>query len=698
MQVDARERGFSYSYDAPLDMRMDPSQELDAREVVNEWDERRLAQIFRALRRGAQRAPDRARDRQAPARARAARDHRRAGRGDRGGAARRRRRSFGGGHPAKRVFQAIRIAVNDELDSLDRALPLGVGPAAAGRPPGRDLLPLARGPARQALPRRARARLHLPARLPGLRVRPRARGRAAHRPRRWRPRPARSRRTRARSRAGCAPPAASRRGTRPDGPRRRSRRRASAARGTRPAPRPARASRRAAARAPPKRPARRAPRRGAAAAPAALRGAPRRGRAPLGARVLDAPAPRPRLDRPGRRAARGIVFLNVDLLEMNREIAQMAERAAELKRENARACATTSPRLADSERIQQAAAERGLVLPAPGEVRYLRVEPGDRRAARAAKRITAPEPRARARAADAAPPTTGGTADRAEPDAADRSARRPPRPTTPPTSRSRRRRPRHRGGLRASHGLAGAPGRAPDRAALRALPVLLVAARRAPPGSARSRPARSRERAVQQQVEDLDVPARRGTITDRHGVELAVSEDAITVFANPFLIDEPGRVAARLAPLLGRLRGRAARASWRPRRGLRLPAPQARRRARATQVEQLEIEGIGTVVEPQAHATRRATSARSCSARWAPTTTGLAGLEQSQEETLRGATASRRLVKDALGEPVSIVETERAEAGRGPAGSRSTPRSRSASRPCSARWARPTSRGAPPRS
>src|SRR3954453_14999502 len=47
MQVDTWERGFSYAYDAPLDMRMDPSQELSAADVVNEWDERRLARLLR---------------------------------------------------------------------------------------------------------------------------------------------------------------------------------------------------------------------------------------------------------------------------------------------------------------------------------------------------------------------------------------------------------------------------------------------------------------------------------------------------------------------------------------------------------------------------------------------------------------------------------------------------------------------------
>jgi cell division protein FtsI (penicillin-binding protein 3) len=64
-----------------------------------------------------------------------------------------------------------------------------------------------------------------------------------------------------------------------------------------------------------------------------------------------------------------------------------------------------------------------------------------------------------------------------------------------------------------------------------------------------------KDRAATQQVEDLAVPARRGTITDRNGVELAVSEDAASVFANPFLIKKPAAVAAKLAPLLGRREG-----------------------------------------------------------------------------------------------------------------------------------------------
>jgi preprotein translocase subunit SecD len=84
----------------------------------------------------------------------------------------------------------------------------------------------------------------------------------------------------------------------------------------------------------------------------------------------------------------GIVFFNVDLLQMNRDIAGNDEKISALKREIARNRLDVA-RLASSERIQESAAELGLVLPAPGDVRYLKARPRlDSR--QAAKRITAP--------------------------------------------------------------------------------------------------------------------------------------------------------------------------------------------------------------------------------------------------------------------------------------------------------------------
>ena len=84
----------------------------------------------------------------------------------------------------------------------------------------------------------------------------------------------------------------------------------------------------------------------------------------------------------------GIVFFNVDLLQMNRDIARDADKISALKRENARLLLEEA-RLASSERIQESAAQLGLVLPAPGEVRYLKARP-TLDAGRAVKRITAP--------------------------------------------------------------------------------------------------------------------------------------------------------------------------------------------------------------------------------------------------------------------------------------------------------------------
>jgi 16S rRNA (cytosine1402-N4)-methyltransferase len=120
MQIDRPERGFSYAVDAPLDMRMDPSADVTAAGIVNEATERDLATIFKRY----------GEERYARQIARAIVRRRKAQRFERTSdlvetikAAIPAPARFGDGHPAKRVFQALRIAVNDELGSLEAALP-----------------------------------------------------------------------------------------------------------------------------------------------------------------------------------------------------------------------------------------------------------------------------------------------------------------------------------------------------------------------------------------------------------------------------------------------------------------------------------------------------------------------------------------------------------------------------------------------
>ncbi len=123
MQIDRPERGFSYATDAPLDMRMDSSCEPSAAEIVNSWDERELRTIFRRY--GEERyATQIAR---AIVRRRGERPYSRTGElVETIKSAIPMPARFGEGHPAKRVFQALRIAVNDELSALETALPAAV--------------------------------------------------------------------------------------------------------------------------------------------------------------------------------------------------------------------------------------------------------------------------------------------------------------------------------------------------------------------------------------------------------------------------------------------------------------------------------------------------------------------------------------------------------------------------------------------
>ncbi len=121
LQLDAWARGFSYTYDAPLDMRMDTEQRLTAGQLINEWDERRLARLLREY--GEERYAGRIA--RAIVRARGRQELHSTGQlVEVIKAAIPTPAQFAGGHPARRTFQALRIAVNDELSQLAAALPI----------------------------------------------------------------------------------------------------------------------------------------------------------------------------------------------------------------------------------------------------------------------------------------------------------------------------------------------------------------------------------------------------------------------------------------------------------------------------------------------------------------------------------------------------------------------------------------------
>jgi cell division protein FtsI/penicillin-binding protein 2 len=171
-----------------------------------------------------------------------------------------------------------------------------------------------------------------------------------------------------------------------------------------------------------------------------------------------------------------------------------------------------------------------------------------------------------------------------------------------------------------------------------------------------------KSRALSQQVADIDVPAARGSITDRHGLDLAVSEEAVTVFANPFLIKNPAAVSAKLAPLLGVRQSDVLQQISDPRKGFvylkrKLAGPQG------SKVENLKIEGIGTMVEPKRTYPQGALASQLIGTVGLDNV-GLSGVEQLLDRRLHGTNGKRRVVRDALGDPVSIVDVKRAEPGR----------------------------------
>jgi cell division protein FtsI (penicillin-binding protein 3) len=169
-----------------------------------------------------------------------------------------------------------------------------------------------------------------------------------------------------------------------------------------------------------------------------------------------------------------------------------------------------------------------------------------------------------------------------------------------------------------------------------------------------------RKAARSQQLTDENVPAQRGTITDRNGVDLAVSEPAQDVSADPYLVKDPLGSAQRLAPLLGQSQARVL-AKLSRRAGFvylarALPAKQAQA------VMALRIPGVsGAPVMRRVYP--RGTLAAQVLGVVGTEGNGLAGLEYARNSLLHGHSGVRRVVSDAIGQPVSITDVHPEVAG-----------------------------------
>jgi cell division protein FtsI (penicillin-binding protein 3) len=170
-----------------------------------------------------------------------------------------------------------------------------------------------------------------------------------------------------------------------------------------------------------------------------------------------------------------------------------------------------------------------------------------------------------------------------------------------------------------------------------------------------------RKAASNQQITDETVTAQRGAITDRNGIDLAISEPARDISADPYLIRDPLAAASKLAPLLGQTQASVLR-KLSERAGfvylLRgMPA------TKAQAVLALKIPGVAGAPVMRRVYPRGALAAQVLGL-VGTEGKGLAGLEYSRDALLAGRSGQRRVVSDAIGQPVSITEAHPVQAGQ----------------------------------
>ena len=166
--------------------------------------------------------------------------------------------------------------------------------------------------------------------------------------------------------------------------------------------------------------------------------------------------------------------------------------------------------------------------------------------------------------------------------------------------------------------------------------------------------------AAYQQTEVVTVPGLRGSLLDRHGNALASSEDAATIYATPYQVKNPAQTAAKLATVLGEDQDEVL-ASLTEDSGFayvakKVDVPTAARVAR------LELPGIGQQPDSMRSYPQGSLAAQVIGAVGSENE-GLTGLEAGEDSTLAGEDGERRVVKDALGEPIRLETVNEASDG-----------------------------------
>jgi len=166
--------------------------------------------------------------------------------------------------------------------------------------------------------------------------------------------------------------------------------------------------------------------------------------------------------------------------------------------------------------------------------------------------------------------------------------------------------------------------------------------------------------ATYQQTETVTVPGLRGSLLDRRGNELATSEDAATIYATPYQVENPPRAAEKLASILDLDKGEVLE-SLTADSGFSYIAQKVSLED-AGRIERLQLEGIGQLPDsrrtyPQGEMAGQVVGAVGSENQ------GLTGLEAGEEDILAGEDGERHVVKDALGDPIRLETVNEADDG-----------------------------------